>query len=67
MLDEAHFEKWEKARCERERWANAVQSARETFGEDQDLTRWAKAQLADAEVEYGSVRDILTPLGSNAR
>ena len=62
MLDEAHFEKWEKARCERDRWLTALHAARETFGEDHDLTRWAKAQLADAEAEYGSVADVLIPL-----
>jgi hypothetical protein len=61
MLDEAHFEKWEKVRGERDRWSNAVQAARETFGDDHDLTRWARAQLADAEAEYGSVVDVLIP------
>lgn len=62
MLDEAHFEKWNTVRCQRDCWAETVKAARETFGEDHDLTRWAKAKLADAEADYGVVVDVLMPL-----
>jgi hypothetical protein len=61
MLDEAHFEKWNKACQERECWVEAVKAACETFGEDHELTRWARAQLADAEADYGVVVDVLIP------
>jgi hypothetical protein len=59
MLDEAHFEKWNKARLERDCWVETVNAACETFGEDHEVTRWAKAQLADAEADYGVVVDVL--------
>jgi hypothetical protein len=58
MLDEAHFEKWNRARQERDCWVEAVKAARDTFGEDHELTRWARAQLADAEADYGVVVDV---------
>jgi hypothetical protein len=61
MLDEAHFEKWNRARQERDCWVEAVKAARDTFGEDHELTRWARAQLADAEADYGVVVDVLIP------
>jgi hypothetical protein len=53
MLDEAHFEKWNKARQERDCWVEAVKADRETFGEDHEVTRWASVQLADAEADGG--------------
>jgi hypothetical protein len=61
MLDEAHFEKWNRARQERDCWVEAVKAASDTFGEDHEVTRWARAQLADAEADYGVVVDVLIP------
>ena len=61
MLDEAHFEKWNRARQERDCWVEAVKAASDTFGEDHEVTRWARAQLVDAEADYGVVVDVLIP------
>jgi hypothetical protein len=61
LLPRSHFEKWNRARQVRDCWLETVQAARDTFGEDHEVTRWARAQLADAEADYGVVVDVLIP------